>query len=190
MLPGEAVKVHLSSKSTDLSKGGTVDQPEAISRGFYKGTDIQRTKKGATADYHLQYLNEMLYVPDKYKMGFEERRIKMGLFEFAKVMMVVYNLLILSGGGGLIAVGFWMHFTSDILGSNVLGVFAVQTMNIINVDMYFISIGIVMFLLGFLGCFGAKRESKCLLIWFLSIIVIILVAELAIGLFALAYSSY
>ncbi|KAK3556629.1 hypothetical protein QTP70_010824 [Hemibagrus guttatus] len=28
-------------------------------------------------------------------MGFEERRIKMGFFEFAKVMMVVYNLLIL-----------------------------------------------------------------------------------------------
>ncbi|KAM9482364.1 tetraspanin-1 [Clarias gariepinus] len=114
----------------------------------------------------------------------------MGLFDFAKVMMVVYNLLILSGGGGLIAVGFWMHFTSDLLGSNVLGVFAVHTMNLINVDMYFISIGIVMFLLGCLGCCGAKKESKCLLIWFLSIIVIILVAELAIGLFALAYSSY
>ncbi|MCJ8729760.1 hypothetical protein PDJAM_G00110360 [Pangasius djambal] len=114
----------------------------------------------------------------------------MGLFEFAKVMMVVYNLLILVGGSGLIAVGFWMRLSGDVLGSNVLGVFSINAAYTIKVDIFFIGVGIIMVLLGFLGCCGAKKESKCLLIMFFSIIVIIFISELTIGLFALAYSSY
>ncbi|XP_053539649.1 tetraspanin-1 [Ictalurus punctatus] len=114
----------------------------------------------------------------------------MGLFEFAKVMMVLYNLLILVGGSGLIAVGFWMRLSGDVLGTNILGVFSIYAVNTVKVDIYFISVGIIMALLGFLGCCGAKKESKCLLIMFFSIIVVIFIAELTIGLFALAYSAY
>ncbi|KAG7326249.1 hypothetical protein KOW79_009650 [Hemibagrus wyckioides] len=114
----------------------------------------------------------------------------MGFFEFAKVMMVVYNLLILMGGAGLITAGFWMRLTGDVLGSTLLGVFYVNTVDTIRVDIFFISLGIIMALLGFLGCCGAKKESKCLLIMFFSIIAIIFISELTIGMFALAYSSY
>ncbi|KAF7711837.1 hypothetical protein HF521_000848 [Silurus meridionalis] len=114
----------------------------------------------------------------------------MGFFEFAKVLMVVYNLLILVGGGGLIAVGFWLRLTGDVLGSNALGVFSINAINTIKVDIYFIVVGIIMVLLGFLGCCGAKKESKCLLIMFFSIIVIIFISELTLGMFALAYSTH
>ncbi|XP_046700915.1 tetraspanin-1 [Silurus meridionalis] len=118
------------------------------------------------------------------------KQIKMGFFEFAKVLMVVYNLLILVGGGGLIAVGFWLRLTGDVLGSNALGVFSINAINTIKVDIYFIVVGIIMVLLGFLGCCGAKKESKCLLIMFFSIIVIIFISELTLGMFALAYSTH
>ncbi|XP_053493068.1 tetraspanin-1 [Ictalurus furcatus] len=94
------------------------------------------------------------------------------------------------GGSGLIAVGFWMRLSGDVLGTNILGVFSIYAVNTVKVDIYFISVGIIMALLGFLGCCGAKKESKCLLIMFFSIIVVIFIAELTIGLFALAYSAY
>lgn len=60
--------------------------------------------------------------------------------------------------------GFWMRLNGDVLGSNVLGVFYIYAANIIKVDIYFICVGIIMILLGFWGCCGAKKESKCLLI--------------------------
>lgn len=68
----------------------------------------------------------------------------------------------------MIAVGFWMRLGGDVLGSNVLGVFSISTANTIKVDIFFICIGIIMVLLGFLGCCGAKKESKCLLIMVIS----------------------
>lgn len=68
------------------------------------------------------------------------------------------------GGSGLIAVGFWMRLSGDVLGTNILGVFSIYAVNTVKVDIYFISVGIIMALLGFLGCCGAKKESKCLLI--------------------------
>lgn len=68
------------------------------------------------------------------------------------------------GGSGLIAVGFWTRLSGDVLGSNVLGVFSISTVHTIKVDIFFICIGIIMVLLGLLGCCGAKKESKCLLI--------------------------
>lgn len=46
----------------------------------------------------------------------------------------------------------------------VLGVFSMSSIYYIKVDYYFISVGLVMVLLGVLGLFGAKKESKCLLI--------------------------
>ncbi|XP_027010222.1 tetraspanin-1 [Tachysurus fulvidraco] len=114
----------------------------------------------------------------------------MGFFEFAKVMMVVYNLLILMAGSGLMAAGFWVQFNGDVLGSSLLGVFSVTTVNNIRMNIFFIIVGIIMALLGILGCCGAKKESKCLLIMFFSIIAIIFISEVTIGIFSLIYSSY
>lgn len=62
------------------------------------------------------------------------------------------------------AAGFWVQFNGDVLGSSLLGVFSVNTVNTIRVNIFFIIVGIIMALLGILGCFGAKKESKCLLI--------------------------
>ncbi|TSL22055.1 Tetraspanin-1 [Bagarius yarrelli] len=82
-----------------------------------------------------------------------------------------------------------MRLSEDVPGSSVLGVFYVHSTNTIKVDLFFISVGIIMALLGFLGCCGAKKESKCLLIMFFSIIAIIIISELTIGMFALVYST-
>lgn len=46
----------------------------------------------------------------------------------------------------------------------ILGPFSDQSMQFVNVGFFCIAIGIVLVLLGLLGCCGATKESKCLLL--------------------------
>uniref|UniRef100_A0A667YTI5 Tetraspanin 1 n=1 Tax=Myripristis murdjan TaxID=586833 RepID=A0A667YTI5_9TELE len=71
-----------------------------------------------------------------------------------------------------------------------LGRFSSQAMQFVNVGFFCIAIGAVLVLLGLLGCCGAQKESKCLLLTFFSIILVIFIAEVAAGVVALAYSSF
>ncbi|XP_072539130.1 tetraspanin-1 [Salminus brasiliensis] len=112
----------------------------------------------------------------------------MGCFTFVKVMMVLFNLLILVGGLALAAVGIWLNADGDSY-VRILGIFSLDVLHFVNVGFFFIAIGGVMALLGFLGCCGAKKESKCLLIMFFSIILVIFISELATGVVMLTYSS-
>ncbi|XP_028857147.1 tetraspanin-1 isoform X2 [Denticeps clupeoides] len=92
-------------------------------------------------------------------------------------------------GAGLLAVGIWVTVnSSSFLG--LLGPFSQNALQFVNVGFFCIAIGAVLVLLGFLGCCGAHKESRCLLIMFFSIILIIFIAEVAAGVVALAYSSF
>ncbi|XP_036425459.1 tetraspanin-1 [Colossoma macropomum] len=112
----------------------------------------------------------------------------MGCFTFVKVMMVLFNLLILVGGLALAAVGIWLNAGGDSR-LQILGMFSLNVLHFVNVGYFFVAFGGVMALLGFLGCCGAKKESKCLLIMFFSIILVIFISELATAVVILAYSS-
>ncbi|KAG9277290.1 tetraspanin-1 [Astyanax mexicanus] len=112
----------------------------------------------------------------------------MGCFTFVKVMMVLFNLLILLGGLALAAVGIWLNAEGDSY-VHILGIFSLDVVRFVNVGFFFIAIGGVMALLGFLGCWGAKKESKCLLIMFSSIILVIFISEVTTGAVMLTYSS-
>ncbi|KAI1892071.1 hypothetical protein AGOR_G00150200 [Albula goreensis] len=113
----------------------------------------------------------------------------MGCFTFVKVMMFLFNFLIFLAGTALLAVGIWVSVDGSSF-LKVLGPFSSQAMQFVNVGFFCIAIGAILVLLGFLGCCGAQKESKCLLILFFSIILIIFIAEVAAGVVALAYSSF
>ncbi|XP_041931239.1 tetraspanin-18-like isoform X1 [Alosa sapidissima] len=91
-----------------------------------------------------------------------------------KYLMFIFNFFIFLGGAVLLAVGIWvlvdpMGF-SEIVAANPL----------IFTGVYFIlCLGGLLFLLGFLGCCGAIRENRCLLLFFFMLILIIFLAELA-----------
>ncbi|MBN3302211.1 TSN1 protein, partial [Amia calva] len=72
----------------------------------------------------------------------------------------------------------------------VMGSISPQVTQFVNVGYFCIAIGAVLVLLGFLGCCGAKKESKCLLIMFFTIVLIIFIAEVAAAVVALVYSSF
>ncbi|XP_023284597.1 tetraspanin-1 isoform X2 [Seriola lalandi dorsalis] len=87
----------------------------------------------------------------------------MGCFTFVKLMMVLFNLLIFLGGLTLLAMGIWVSVDGSSF-LKLLGPFAGQSMQFVNVGFFCIAIGVILVLLGLLGCCGAHKESKCLLL--------------------------
>ncbi|KAM9364920.1 tetraspanin-1 [Pholidichthys leucotaenia] len=113
----------------------------------------------------------------------------MGCFTFVKFMMVLFNALIVLAGLTLLCMGIWVS-TDGSFFLRFLGPFSAQAMQTVNVGFFCIVIGGVLVLLGLLGCWGAQKESKCLLLTFFSIVLIIFIAEVAAGVVALAYSFF
>uniref|UniRef100_A0A672ZVK9 Tetraspanin n=1 Tax=Sphaeramia orbicularis TaxID=375764 RepID=A0A672ZVK9_9TELE len=100
--------------------------------------------------------------------------------------MFLPNLL---GGITLVAMGIWVSVDGGSF-LKVLGPFSSQGTLFVNVGFFCIAIGAVLVLMGLLGCCGAHKESKCLLLMFFSIVLIIFIAEVAAAVVALAYSSF
>ncbi|XP_041862033.1 tetraspanin-1 [Melanotaenia boesemani] len=113
----------------------------------------------------------------------------MSCLTFVKLMMVFFNLLVFLGGVTLLTVGIWVSVDGNAF-LLFLGPFSNQALQFINVGFYCIAIGVVLVLLGLLGCCGARKESKYLLLAFFSVILIIFIAEVAAGVVVLAYSSF
>ncbi|CAL8349666.1 unnamed protein product [Gadus morhua 'NCC'] len=113
----------------------------------------------------------------------------MGCFTLFKVMMVLFNLLIFLGGLTLLALGIWASADGGSF-LQTLGTYSTQAMQFLNVGFFCIAVGVVLALLGLLGFWAAHRESKCLLLMFFSIVLIIFIAEVAAAVVALAYSSF
>ncbi|XP_009583714.1 PREDICTED: tetraspanin-1, partial [Fulmarus glacialis] len=92
------------------------------------------------------------------------------------------------GGGTLLGVGIWV--TVD--GESFLGIFgslSSSVLQVVNVSYFLIAIGAILLVIGFLGCYGAQKDSKCLLMMFFSVVLIIFIAEVAAAVVALVYTS-
>ncbi|XP_029563903.1 tetraspanin-1 isoform X2 [Salmo trutta] len=86
----------------------------------------------------------------------------MACFTFFKFMMVLFNLLILLGGLTLLGVGIWVSVDKGLF-PQLLSLFTLD-MQFVKVGFFCIAIGGVLVLLGVLGCCGAHKGSKCLLL--------------------------
>ncbi|NWR28472.1 TSN1 protein, partial [Tachuris rubrigastra] len=113
---------------------------------------------------------------------------KMGFFTFIKVMMILFNLAIFLSGGTLLGVGIWVKVDGQSF-VNIFGVLSSSVLQVVNVSYVLIAIGAVLLVIGFLGCYGAQKESKCLLMMFFSVVLIIFIAEIAVAVVALVYTT-
>lgn len=102
-----------------------------------------------------------------------------------KYLMFVFNFLIFLGGSFLLGVGVWVLVDPtgfrEIVASNPLLFTGVYIL---------LGMGGMLFLLGFLGCCGAIRENKCLLLFFFMLILIIFLAELAAAILAFIFREH
>uniref|UniRef100_A0A8C9L1X1 Tetraspanin n=1 Tax=Pavo cristatus TaxID=9049 RepID=A0A8C9L1X1_PAVCR len=112
----------------------------------------------------------------------------MGCFTFIKVMMILFNLVIFLGGGTLLGVGIWVAVDGKSF-LDIFGTLSSSVMQVVNVSYFLIVIGSVLVVIGFLGCCGAQKESKCLLMMFFSVVLIIFIAEIAAAVVVLVYTG-
>ncbi|XP_009480639.1 tetraspanin-1 [Pelecanus crispus] len=112
----------------------------------------------------------------------------MGCFTFIKVMMILFNLAIFLGGGTLLGVGIWVTVDGQSF-LDIFGALSSSILQVVNVSYFLIVIGAILLVIGFLGCYGAQKESKCLLMMFFSVVLIIFIAEIAAAVVALVYTG-
>ncbi|NWW01473.1 TSN1 protein, partial [Oreocharis arfaki] len=112
---------------------------------------------------------------------------KMGCFTFIKVMMILFNLAIFLSGGTLLGVGIWVK----VDGESFLKIFGTlsSVLQVVNVSYLLIVLGAILLVIGFLGCCGAQKESKCLLMMFFSVVLIIFIAEVTAAVVALVFTG-
>lgn len=112
----------------------------------------------------------------------------MQCYSFIKTMMIFFNFLIFLCGVALLAVGIWVSVDGPSF-LKIFGPVSSSAMQFVNVGYFLIAAGAVLFALGFLGCYGAHTENKCVLMMFFFTLLIIFIAEVAAAVVALVYTS-
>ncbi|GAA6215437.1 tetraspanin-1-like [Lates japonicus] len=105
----------------------------------------------------------------------------MGCYGFLKLMMFVFNGIIFLAGAAILGVGIWVKVDSGSILS-FLGKIEnapPELSQVLNVGYLLIAIGALLVVIGFLGCCGAVRESKCMLLLFFIIVLVVFIAEVA-----------
>lgn len=97
-------------------------------------------------------------------------------------MMFIFNGAIFLAGAGILGVGVWARVDSSSLFSlldHEDDEGSLELEQLYTVSYVVIAVGAVLLIIGFLGCCGAVRESKCMLLTFFSIVLIIFLIEVA-----------
>uniref|UniRef100_A0A669QGQ4 Tetraspanin-9 n=2 Tax=Phasianus colchicus TaxID=9054 RepID=A0A669QGQ4_PHACC len=89
-----------------------------------------------------------------------------------KYMMFLFNLIFWLCGCGLLGVGIWLSVSQGNFATFSPSFPSLSAANLV------IAFGTVIMVTGFLGCLGAIKENKCLLLSFFIVLLIILLAEL------------
>ncbi|XP_010751912.1 tetraspanin-9 [Larimichthys crocea] len=100
-----------------------------------------------------------------------------------KYMLFLFNLLFWLGGCGLLGVGVWLSVSQGSFATLSPSFPSLSAANLI------ISLGTVVMVTGFLGCLGAIKENKCLLLSFFIVLLIILLAELILLILFFVYTD-
>ncbi|KAM9467534.1 tetraspanin-9 isoform 2-T3 [Clarias gariepinus] len=100
-----------------------------------------------------------------------------------KYMMFLFNLLFWLSGCGLLGVGIWLSMSQGSFATFSPSFPSLSAANLV------IILGSIVMVTGFLGCMGAIKENKCLLLSFFIVLLIILLAELILLILFFVYTD-
>ncbi|XP_064415741.1 tetraspanin-1 [Latimeria chalumnae] len=106
-----------------------------------------------------------------------------GGFALLKYIMFAFNLIIFMVGCVLFGIGIWIKY-GDVL---VLKILEDYSAYLINLGYFCIIAGFMLIVIGFIGCYGAVRESRCLLLVFFLLVSLIFIGEIAVAVVALMF---
>ncbi|KAG5845232.1 hypothetical protein ANANG_G00136620 [Anguilla anguilla] len=106
------------------------------------------------------------------KAEFKKFSMARGCLCCLKYMMFLFNLVFWLCGCGLLGVGIWLSVSQGSFATFSPSFPSLSAANLV------ITIGTIVMVTGFLGCLGAIKENKCLLLSFFISLLVILLAEL------------
>lgn len=116
---------------------------------------------------------------------------KMCCSGFLKMMMFIFNGGIFLAGAAILGVGVWVKVDSNSLLGFLDHIEEAPSglSQLVNVSYLLIAVGAVLLIIGFLGCCGAIRESRCMLLTFFIIVLIIFLIEVGGAVVLLVFQS-
>ncbi|XP_036440872.1 tetraspanin-9 isoform X1 [Colossoma macropomum] len=118
-----------------------------------------------------------------FLLEFKKCNMARGCLCCLKYMMFLFNLIFWLCGCGLLGVGIWLAVSQGSFATFSPSFPSLSAANLV------IAIGAIVMVTGFLGCLGAIKENKCLLLSFFIVLLIILLAELILLILFFVYSN-
>uniref|UniRef100_A0A7E4W333 Tetraspanin n=2 Tax=Panagrellus redivivus TaxID=6233 RepID=A0A7E4W333_PANRE len=107
-------------------------------------------------------------------------------FHFFRSTVFILNLFFWLMGLGTLGIGLWLRFDPAIAElMHLQG----DEHNLNLICYLLIATGVIMSVIGFLGCFGAWRMSQCMLVMFFIILIVVFCLEMAAAIFAYTHQD-
>ncbi|XP_032495029.1 tetraspanin-4 isoform X3 [Phocoena sinus] len=106
-----------------------------------------------------------------------------GCLQGVKYLMFAFNLLFWLGGCGILGVGIWLAATQGNFATLSSSFPSLSAANLLIVT------GTFVMAIGFVGCIGAIKENKCLLLTFFVLLLLVFLLEASLAILFFAYTD-
>uniref|UniRef100_A0A8C0CVC7 Tetraspanin n=1 Tax=Balaenoptera musculus TaxID=9771 RepID=A0A8C0CVC7_BALMU len=106
-----------------------------------------------------------------------------GCLQGVKYLMFAFNLLFWLGGCGILGVGIWLAATQGNFATLSSSFPSLSAANLLIVA------GTFVMAIGFVGCIGAIKENKCLLLTFFVLLLLVFLLETSLAILFFAYTD-
>ncbi|XP_015282027.1 PREDICTED: tetraspanin-9 isoform X2 [Gekko japonicus] len=151
--------------------GSRKQSHSAAGAGTEAGTGM-KSAKGKAPKGSSKYVVFYLDLSFVFLLEFQKCSMARGCLCCLKYMMFLFNLMFWLCGCGLLGVGIWLSVSQGNFATFSPSFPSLSAANLV------IALGAIIMVTGFLGCLGAIKENKCLLLSFFIVLLIILLAEL------------
>ncbi|XP_072924140.1 tetraspanin-1-like [Hemitrygon akajei] len=112
----------------------------------------------------------------------------MVLYSAMKILIFSFNCITFLGGTALFGMGVWIKVDAEYL-FVILWNIAMPLKVVENVSYLCILTGSLLIIIGFLACYGARKENKYMLLTFFLVMLVIFLAQLVAGVIFVLFSS-
>ncbi|GFN87725.1 hypothetical protein PoB_001423100 [Plakobranchus ocellatus] len=107
-----------------------------------------------------------------------------------RLLLIIFNFIFWLSGAAILAVGIWILVDPEIEEYQEVITDATDDDQFLEIAAYIlIAFGALVFLVGFCGCCGAIRSSKCLIGLYITFLILVFAGELAAGIYVAIYSN-
>ncbi|XP_028650720.1 tetraspanin-4a isoform X1 [Erpetoichthys calabaricus] len=151
--------------------------------GFHTNPGPKATKAKYTSPKGNKYV--VFYLDLSFIFLLELKRCSMArnCLQCIKYLMFIFNLLFWLGGCGILGVGIWLAVTQGNFATLSTSFPSLSAANLL------IAAGCLIMVVGFLGCIGAIKEHKCLLLSFFILLLVIFLLEMVAVILFFSYKD-